>query len=530
MKLFKNFLMCLCTCVLALGFASCGGDDDDDSNPGGGGNSGGGTPSATVEKEVKLENSEATTVELNFDAAEDWKLEKDAEWFTTNLQQGIAGSNKKLTVRVQENLTTDERTGHITIKAIRDGKAIAKFTLVQSGYEEKESDDINPSAPEGMKKNASGIVKSIKVGWNLGNTFEATDQWIDKDTKEVKGNAAYVEGGANLFTETSWQGVKTTKEMIVKLKEAGFNGIRIPVRWYRHADSNLNINAEWMNRVKEVTKWCVDEDMYVIINSHHDNWYDRMLPNPDSEGIKSKFSNMWKQIATSFKEFDEHVIFAAVNEVIADNNGPWVDGGEIWPWSNGTTIQNGPSATQAQLFEQLLQIFVDEVRNTGGNNAWRNLMVQPWAANPDVPLNLPADKVSNRLIFEFHCYDPYDYATAKKVHTPEAADANYKTNITNKFKAIRDKYISKLGIPVIMAEFGSTQDNSSTSQNSTYDKTRADYHKFIVSEAKKNGIPGFYWDNNASNGGETFVLLDRATCKFSDRAKIALDGIMNGLK
>lgn len=58
------------------------------------------------------------------------------------------------------------------------------------------------------------------------------------------------------------------------------------------------------------------------------------------------------------------------------------------------------------------------------------------------------------------------------------------------------------------------------------------YHKYVVSKAKSYGIPGVYWDNNCftSKDGENFGLLDRKTCTFPERAKIALNGIMEGLK
>ena len=79
-----------------------------------------------------------------------------------------------------------------------------------------------------------------------------------------------------------------------------------------------------------------------------------------------------------------------------------------------------------------------------------------------------------------------------------------------------------------MAEFGSSLDVSNSAKNAEYDKTRADYMEFIVSEAKQYNIPSFYWDNNAFKSGETFGLLDRASVSFDSRAQTALDGIMRG--
>lgn len=69
------------------------------------------------------------------------------------------------------------------------------------------------------------FVKNMKLGWNLGNTFDASN------------NNEYVEGDLSL--ESAWVGVKTTKEMIAAIKAAGFETIRIPVSWHNHVDEEF---------------------------------------------------------------------------------------------------------------------------------------------------------------------------------------------------------------------------------------------------------------------------------------------------
>ena len=59
---------------------------------------------------------------------------------------------------------------------------------------------------------AKDLVAQMKVGWNLGNTMDAT-------------------GGSGLDAETSWGNVETTKLMIDQVKDAGFNVFRLPVSW-----------------------------------------------------------------------------------------------------------------------------------------------------------------------------------------------------------------------------------------------------------------------------------------------------------
>ena len=91
------------------------------------------------------------------------------------------------------------------------------------------------------------LVSEMKVGWNLGNTLDAT-------------------GSRDLSSERSWGAPSITDEMIETVKAAGFNVIRIPTTWFNHMDEEQNIDPEWMARVKEVVDYCIDDDMYVILN------------------------------------------------------------------------------------------------------------------------------------------------------------------------------------------------------------------------------------------------------------------------
>ena len=109
------------------------------------------------------------------------------------------------------------------------------------------------SASEIKGNTATQLVDKIGTGWNLGNTLDAT------------GN------GNSIYSETSWGNPTTTKAMIDAVKAQGFNTVRIPVSWGNHTSGdNFTIDSEWLARVKEVVNYCIDNDMYVILNIHHD--------------------------------------------------------------------------------------------------------------------------------------------------------------------------------------------------------------------------------------------------------------------
>ena len=102
---------------------------------------------------------------------------------------------------------------------------------------------------------AMTFVKNMGVGWNLGNTFDASDcNWITRE----------------LEYERAWNGAMTTEADIIALKEAGFSTIRIPISWHNHVSGDdFIISGPWLNRVQEVVDWAIGQDMYVIINTHH---------------------------------------------------------------------------------------------------------------------------------------------------------------------------------------------------------------------------------------------------------------------
>ena len=104
---------------------------------------------------------------------------------------------------------------------------------------------------DGMK-----FVRDMKIGWNLGNTFDAITNAQKED---------------DLSIEWSWCGEKTTKEMIDAEKAAGFKTLRLPVSWHNHVSGDhYTISEAWLDRVQEVLDYAVDDDMYVILNIHHD--------------------------------------------------------------------------------------------------------------------------------------------------------------------------------------------------------------------------------------------------------------------
>lgn len=337
---------------------------------------------------------------------------------------------------------------------------------------------------------AQEAVTNMGVGWNLGNTLEAHAKKPNPDLDSYWGQ----EG---LESENDWGQSNTKPEVFKMMKEAGFGAIRIPVTWYNHMDKDGNVNAEWMARVKQVVDYALAQDLYCIINVHHDtgadeagahvSWIKAEGANYDKN--KSKFEKLWLQIATEFKDYDQRLLFESYNEML-DKYSSW-----NYATSNKSGGYNETEAMDAyKAINDYAQSFVNVVRGTEGNNGVRNLVVNTygaccggkWGSNelpmgPIREMKLPEDVTSNHLIFQIHSYPglkPNNLATIKSQVTTMMSDL--KTILAAK------------GAPVIVGEWGTLDDDSDVNYNNN--KTNyLEFCKHFVTEAKNNGIITFYW-------------------------------------
>lgn len=343
-----------------------------------------------------------------------------------------------------------------------------------------ESDTLvdTPSESSHMKEianvTAEELFAQMTVGWNLGNSLDSV--------------------GTGISSETAWGNPKVTKELIDAVKDAGFDTVRIPVTWMGHyTEDTYEIDVEWLARVKEVVDYVLDNDMYAIINIHHDGndnppaW---LTPEPsDEKAMVVQFETLWSQIAEYFKEYDEHLLFAGMNEF---HHG----------YSN-------PSNEYLRITDELNQSFVTTVRATGGNNENRILICPAYNTNGEASLKMtmPEDTVSNKLMMEIHFYDPWNFAGSGKgdwgqtgIQTDGWGQENWVDDIFGRIKA---KFVDN-GIPVVLGEYGAVNNKSG------YDDFRRYYVEYVTKAAKENGILPIWWDNgNDSNSGEAFALFSR---------------------
>ena len=306
-------------------------------------------------------------------------------------------------------------------------------------------------------ENAKDAVKNMGVGWNLGNTLDANDASKTWTTTEQH--------------ETCWGQPVTKPELMKMMKEAGFNSIRVPVTWYQEMDSDGNVNEAWMNRVKEVVDYVIDNGMYCILNVHHDtgdgntHWIHASSTNYNKN--KAKFEKLWKQIAETFKDYDQHLLFEGYNEMLDDNN----------TWNEPKNKTDGYKA-----INDYAKSFVTTVRNSGGNNASRNLIVNTYSASstPNAMQNLDKPENSNHIIFQIHSYPNWK------------SKSNAKTEIDNLISNIKSKLIDRA--PVIIGEYATFTTWPSEIDYYAKDKEVALYAMdYLIKKTKENGIGTCYW-------------------------------------
>ena len=444
--------------------------------------------SAATKKSVKLNKSKIT-----LEVGDSYTLKKTVTGFSKYTVQWSSSDKNVATVK-SGGVVTAKKAGTATITMKIKGtkyKATCKVTVKKASSSSKKTTTTTKKTTTASSGSAQAVVDKMTIGRNLGNTLDSVNcTWLNN----------------KLDCETAWGNPKTTKAMIDAVKKAGFNTVRIPVSWNDHIDSNGKIDSEWLDRVQEIVDYAYDNNMYVILNTHHENNWVK-LDAAKEKDVKKKLNYVWKQIATRFKNYDEKLLFEALNE-------PRTEGSKQ-EWNGGT-------AAERKVLNSLYQGFVDTVRATGGNNKTRVLILTPYGANSSKAalsdLWLPED--DDRIAVSVHAYSPYNVALNRYSSETKLTD-NGKKEIDNVFSNINSVILSK-GIPVIMDEFG-TINKSNTSD-------RIEVAKYYLSVSEKYGVPCVWWDNGLTCGpkdGEGFGLLDRKNIKwnYADLVKALVNAV-----
>lgn len=282
------------------------------------------------------------------------------------------------------------------------------------------------------------LSKALKIGFNVGNTFEA----ISKDPNgNLSGN------------ETIWGNPTPNAELFRSIKAAGFNFVRMPVSYsHQLVDPNgFEIKKEWLDKVAKAVNDAIDAGLYIMINIHWDGgWMDH--PNDRyKDAIYKRFEAYWRQLALRFRDYDEHLLFASMNEVADVDTDMW----NVPPTEENLRVHNS-----------LNQLFVNIVRSTGGRNYYRYLVLPSYLTNIGYAVSgfkQPTDVIENRTFLECHFYDPFDFCLSTKNYKTEwgkpfadagcnVPDWGLEKDLDETLKSL-EKFTNK-NLPVMIGEWG----------------------------------------------------------------------------
>lgn len=458
---------------------------------------------ARFEKDVNLTLSsravilpyEGGNINLQIESGYYWKIYGDFKWCNFSTIEGEPNSSTCVEIAADRNDSDAPR--YIRLK-VKSGYESKDLIVLQVGKSYVEPDRT------GMEHTAMQTIYAIRKGWNLGNTLEA------KNEKKF---------GTGVSMETDWGNPVVTKELIDKVYDYGYNGIRIPCGWQYQLMNETDpsspdynrIHPDWIVRVKEVVDYCMADKpgIRVLLNMHHAAWIDEKdaFQQGAVETSEPKMFAVWSQIAEAFRDYDDRLIFGACNEPEADDK------------------------ASAEILKIYQQAFVNAVRATGGKNAYRKLIVQAPKTNCGLALTtmqLVSDFVPDCLGIEVHYYEPTVFCMARDESWGAAAyfwgkdfnqepinginrnSPNDEQKVDNLFPQLKAKFFDA-GLPIIVGESGAVHkkiDFSPTLQQ-IHNESYMHYIKYTVSSMKKNGMVPFVWDTGDIINRKTFEITNQ---------------------
>ena len=312
----------------------------------------------------------------------------------------------------------------------------------------------------------------LLFGWNITCSEQTTNPqgqeegpvvWPDAETINNRiGRAINLGNALEAPFEGAW-GVTLEEDYFDLIDSAGFEAVRIPVRYSAHAelDSPYTIDAEFLRRVDWAVQNALGRDLIAIINIHH---YEEIMQHPTEQ--KSRFLGLWRQLSRHYQDYSSSLVFEVLNEP-NDQLTP-----DLW---NQYLVQ--ALAIIRQTNPQRAVII--GTANWGGIGALSNL---------EIP------EVDSMIIVTYHYYNPFRF-THQGADWVDGSDAWLGTTwseteaekqaVRNEFDVV-ETWAGEHNRPIFMGEFGvySTADLGS----------RVRWTNFVAREAEHRGFSWAYWE------------------------------------
>jgi endoglucanase len=369
-----------------------------------------------------------------------------------------------------------ERTGMIKMKP--RCKTICMFLIAALGSYNLCSAGVAYGPMRGWTP--TQYVEDMFVGWNLGNTMDAA-------------------GG-----ETGWGNPVTNQAMIDAVYKMGFKFMRLPVTWKGHfgGSPNYTIDPAWLARVVTIANYALNDSMYVMVNIHHDGtdggWFPLNATGSQVNTISDEVAAIWKQIANAFKDYGDYVLFEIFNE----------------PQNGASNMYGGGDSLSRANLATYQKAAIKAIRETGGNNATRMIVVQGISASPIAVSVGTIPIVDDNIIVSIHTYDPVEYSMNCKPNTwgSSSDSASIRKNLTD-----IQGWVSKKHGTAIIGEWGT--------QNCDDLDSRVKHAYYYSQQCRSHGLLPVWWDDGAG-----FHLLNRKTNPPSWDYLTIAQALINGAK
>ena len=228
---------------------------------------------------------------------------------------------------------------------------------------------------------------------------------------------------------SNWNGRSYTQADYERIAAAGFDTVRIPMRWSAYTGPNPDhrIHPDFLALADQQIAWAQAAGLNIIINVHH---FDPIMEEPEAH--LDRFGTIWEQLVEHYADLPDNVWFEVLNEPHSQLKGDLM------------------RRAQANALNIIRAADPDRIVILGGED---------WSGIGSLDTNLETDDPN--VVYTFHYYDPFSFTHQQAQwlgdDMPKGTRGWGSDEDRDELAAavkIATKFRSRVGRPVFLGEFG----------------------------------------------------------------------------